>query len=177
MTPTQAQATIEGVVVRPLVRHEDQRGAFTETYRQEWFDGPAMLQGNRSDSAAGVLRGLHFHKRQSDYWLCLKGRLLCCLHDLRASSPTYQATQAVELDGDTTVGLYIPPGVVHGFLALEDSTLTYLVDNYYDGSDEFGVRWDDPVIGFDWPIGDPVLSERDSACGYIADLAAEDLPG
>jgi dTDP-4-dehydrorhamnose 3,5-epimerase len=66
--------------------------------------------------------------------------------------------------------------VVHRFGALEDSTLTYLVDNYYDGADEFGVRYDDPQIGFDWPIENPILSERDSVCPTIADLGDNQLP-
>jgi dTDP-4-dehydrorhamnose 3,5-epimerase len=168
---------IQGVVVRSLVRHGDTRGGFTETYRTEWFDGPPMLQGNRSDSAAGTIRGLHFHKHQSDYWLCLHGRLLVCLHDLRASSPTHGVTQGIVLTGDTRAGIYIPPGVLHGFGALEDSTLTYLVDNYYDATDEFGVRFDDPQVGFDWPIPQPILSERDRLCPTIDKLDPADLPG
>jgi dTDP-4-dehydrorhamnose 3,5-epimerase len=169
-------SNIDGVVIRPLTRHGDLRGGFVETYRKEWFDGPAMLQGNRSDSASGTIRGLHFHAKQADYWLCMKGRLLVCLHDLRRSSPTYGVTQGVVLTGDTEAGIYIPPGVLHGFGALEDSTLTYLVDNYYDGDDEFGVRYDDPQVGFDWPIEDPILSERDRTCPFVADLRPETLP-
>jgi dTDP-4-dehydrorhamnose 3,5-epimerase len=135
-----------------------------------------MVQGNRSDSAAGTIRGLHFHRKQADYWLCLKGRLLVCLHDVRPSSPTTGVTQGIILDGSTNAGIYIPPGVLHGFGALEDSTLTYLVDNFYDSTDEFGVRYDDPAIGFDWPISNPILSERDSQCPTIADLSPAELP-
>lgn len=167
---------IDGVVVRALTRHGDSRGGFTETYRQEWFGGPAMLQGNRSDSAAGTIRGLHYHHKQADYWLCMRGRLLVCLHDLRASSPTFGVTQGLVLDDSTSAGVYIPPGVIHGFGALEDSTLTYLVDNYYDGSDEFGVRYDDPKVGFDWPITDPILSARDAECAFIDELDRSVLP-
>jgi dTDP-4-dehydrorhamnose 3,5-epimerase len=167
---------IEGVVVRPLTRHGDSRGGFTETYRQEWFDGPVMVQGNRSDSAAGTIRGLHFHRRQADYWLCLSGRLLVCLHDLRTDSATTGVTQGLVLSDATDAGVYIPPGVAHGFAALEDSTLTYLVDSYYDASDEFGIAWDDPQVNFRWPITNPILSERDAQCPKIADLRAEDLP-
>lgn len=170
------ESAIDGVVVQPLTRHGDLRGGFTETYRSEWFDGPVMVQGNRSDSAAGTIRGLHFHRQQADYWLCLRGRLLVCLHDLRQSSPTRGVTQGIVLTGDTRAGIYIPPGVAHGFGALEDATLTYLVDNYYDASDEFGIRYDDPQIAFDWPMTDPILSERDRSCGMISDLDRADLP-
>jgi dTDP-4-dehydrorhamnose 3,5-epimerase len=169
-------SAIEGVVIRDLTRHGDSRGSFIETYRQEWFDGPPMLQGNRSDSVAGTIRGLHYHLQQADYWLCMRGRLLVCMHDLRASSPTRGVTQGIILDGSTSAGVYIPPGVAHGFGALEDSTLTYLVDRYYDSSDEYGIRYDDPAVGFDWPIEDPVLSERDLTCGFIADLDPATLP-
>ncbi|MCW2922199.1 MAG: rfbC [Thermoleophilia bacterium] len=161
---------IEGVVIRALTRHGDARGGFTETYRQEWFDGPAMLQGNRSDSAAGTIRGLHFHRKQADYWLCLKGTLLACLFDARPGSPTEGVTQGVVLTDATNAGIYIPPGVAHGFAALEDATLTYLVDNYYDGGDEFGVRWDDPEVAMDWGIVDPILSGRDAECETLAQL-------
>lgn len=161
---------ITGVVIRPLTRHGDARGGFTETYRQEWFDGPPMVQGNRSDSAAGTIRGLHFHRKQSDYWLCIKGTLLVCLYDARPGSPTEGVTQGIVLTDATNAGIYIPPGVAHGFAALEDVTLTYLVDNYYDGDDEFGVRWDDPDVAMDWGIVNPILSARDSECETISKL-------
>ena len=168
---------INGVVIRPLTRHGDSRGGFIETYRQEWFDGPVMVQGNRSDSAAGTIRGLHFHRTQSDYWLCLHGTLLVCVHDARPSSPTEGVTQGIVLDSSTNAGVYIPPGVAHGFAALEDSTLTYLVDNYYDGDDEFGVSWNDPAVAMDWGISSPILSDRDMSCPTIAELrAAGTLP-
>ncbi len=162
--------TIEGVVVHQMTRHEDERGAFTETWRQSWTPGPPMLQANRSDSVAGTIRGLHFHLRQADWWVCMRGRIVACLHDLRRSSGTRGTTMRVELPGDSSVGLYIPPGIAHGFGALEDSTLTYLVDRPYDAADEFGVRWDDPTIGFDWGIDTPILSQRDQENPLIADL-------
>jgi dTDP-4-dehydrorhamnose 3,5-epimerase len=174
VAPTTSE--IEGVVIRELKRHGDLRGGFTETYREEWFGGPPMLQGNRSDSAAGTIRGLHFHREQADYWLCMRGRLLVCLHDMRSASPTFGVTQGVVLTDETNAGIYIPPGVAHGFGALEDSTLTYLVDRYYDASDEFGVRYDDPKIAFDWPIEEPILSDRDRDCAFIADLDPALLP-
>lgn len=173
---TGVESRIEGVVVRPLTCHDDDRGGFTETYRSSWFDGPVMVQGNRSDSVAGVIRGLHFHRRQSDWWVCVRGRIVAVLHDLRRSSPTYGTTQGIELPGDSSLGIYIPPGVAHGFGAIEDSTLTYLVDHPYDSTDEFGIRYDDPVVAFDWPITDPILSDRDRECGFIADLDPSLLP-
>lgn len=169
------ESLIDGVVIRAITRHGDDRGSFAETYRQEWFEGPAMVQGNRSDSLAGTIRGLHFHRRQADYWLCVRGMILVGLHDVRPDSPTRGTTQGVLLSGDTSSGIYIPPGVAHGFAALEDSTLTYLVDHTYDGSDEFGVRWDDAEVGMFWGVTDPIVSERDANCPTLADLREQAL--
>ncbi len=138
------------VLVRPDV-HGDERGRFVETYRRSWFpDGREMVQGNRSEKQAGALVGLHFHLHQADYWYALRGRARVVLHDLRLGSATDGATEVIELDGDVDQGIYIPPGVAHGFAALTDILLTYLVDNYYDASDEHGLAWDDPMVGADW---------------------------
>ena len=153
---------IDGVVlVRPDV-HGDERGRFVETYRRSWFpDRPEMIQGNRSEKQAGAVVGLHFHLHQADYWYALRGRVRVVLHDLRVGSRTDGATEVIELDGDVDQGVYIPPGVAHGFSSLTDILLTYLVDNYYDDSDEHGLAWDDPAVGGDWGVTDPILSKRD----------------
>lgn len=134
--------------------------------------GACDAAGQPLDSAAGTVRGLHFHHRQSDYWLCVRGAILVCTHDARPGSPTQGVTQGLVLDGSTNAGVYIPPGVLHGFAALEDSTLTYLVDNYYDGSDKFGVRYDDPDVAMDWGVANPTLSGRDASCGTLVQLRA-----
>jgi dTDP-4-dehydrorhamnose 3,5-epimerase len=74
------------------------------------------------------------------------------------------------------VGLYIPPGVAHGFQALEDATLTYLVDRSYDPDDELGLAWDDPAVGAGWPLDDPILSDRDRSNPQRAAIAPGLLP-
>ena len=133
------------VLVRPDV-HGDERGRFVETYRRSWFpDRPEMIQGNRSEKQAGAVVGLHFHLHQADYWYALRGKVRVVLHDLRVGSRTDGATEVIDLDGDVDQGVYIPPGVAHGFASLTDILLTYLVDNYYDDSDEHGLAWDDPA--------------------------------
>jgi dTDP-4-dehydrorhamnose 3,5-epimerase len=91
------------------------------------------------------------------------GRARAVLHDLRTGSTTDGATEEIDLGGDEHLGLYIPPGVAHGFAALTDMTITYLVDGYYNPADECGVAWDDPDIDADWGVADPVLSGRDLA--------------
>lgn len=142
--------------------HGDERGRFVETYRRSWFPlGREMIQGNRSDKAAGAVVGLHYHLHQADYWLVTKGQARVVLHDLRDGSPTEGATLVLELTGDNNRGVFIPPGVAHGFSSLTDLTLTYMVDSYYNPEDELGVAWDDPDIGADWGVAEPVLSPRD----------------
>lgn len=136
--PEGTESPLPGVLVVPLRSFEDERGRFVETYREAWFpDRPAMLQSNRSDSKAGVLRGLHFHRKQADYWVVARGRIQVGLADLRPGSPTHLQAATFEL-GEADSGVYIPPGVAHGFLALNDAALTYQVDQHYDGSDELG---------------------------------------
>jgi dTDP-4-dehydrorhamnose 3,5-epimerase len=122
-----------------------------------------IVQTNRSDSRAGVLRGLHYHFRQVDYWYAPHGRIRVGLADLRSASPTYGASAVIEIGDGHDLGVFIPPGVAHGFYALTDATLTYLVDNYYDGTDEFGVAWDDPTLAVAWEAVAPILSGRDLA--------------
>ena len=166
--PTIDRCAIDDVlVVRPDL-HGDERGLFVETFRQEWLgpDAPTMVQGNRADRRAGSIVGLHFHLHQADYWYVPSGRARVVLHDLRPDSSTCGATVELDLGGEGDDdpdhrGVYIPPGVAHGFAALSDVTITYLVDGYYDPADELGVAWDDPAVGADWGIEDPVLSKRD----------------
>ena len=106
---------------------------------------------------------MHYHLHQADYWYVPFGTVRVVLHDLRAGSPTEGATQHTDLDGTDHRGIYIPPGVAHGFATLTDATITYLVDRHYDPDDELGLAWDDREIGADWGLTDPVLSDRDQA--------------
>jgi dTDP-4-dehydrorhamnose 3,5-epimerase len=129
-----------------------------------------MVQANRSDRTAGSVVGLHYHLHQADYWLCSLGEARVVLHDLRQGSPTEGSTQTVLISGDNGLGVFIPPGVAHGFASLTDLTLTYLVDSYYNPADELGVAWNDPEIGADWGIQNPVLSARDQANPWRADI-------
>jgi dTDP-4-dehydrorhamnose 3,5-epimerase len=159
--------TIAGVYVVEPSLHGDERGVFVETYRREWFpQGREMIQGNRADRQQGCIVGLHYHLHQADYWYVPFGRARVVLHDLRNGSRTDGATQTIDLgarpDGSHDHrGVFIPPGVAHGFASLTDMTITYLVDNYYNPADELGVAWDDPEIGADWGLNSPILSDRD----------------
>ncbi len=163
---------IKGVLTVHLRPFVDERGQFVETFRKEWFPFRSwdIIQSNRSDSVASVLRGLHFHKNQVDYWHVSRGSIRAGLVDLRLDSPSYLTTQTIDMHAEEPMGLYIPIGVAHGFLSLTDCTLNYIVDNYYDSSDEYGVAWNDPQINLDWGTDNPTISQRDRQNPLLEDL-------
>lgn len=175
MPTVEASNVVEGVIVVTPEVHGDERGVLVETYRRSWLPlGREMVQGNRSDKQAGAVVGLHFHLHQADYWYVPRGRAHVVLHDLRLGSPTDGATLELEIGDHDHRGMWIPPGVAHGFGAVTDLTMTYLVDQYYNPSDELGVAWDDPDIGASWgATAAPVLSSRDQANPSRASLAAD----
>jgi dTDP-4-dehydrorhamnose 3,5-epimerase len=178
MTAPMESPRIRGVYLVPLRAFTDDRGYFFESFRRSWIPGVRdMVQGNVSFSKAGVLRGLHYHLRQADFWLVPSGRVRAALYDLRRSSPTRGASEIVEMGEANPVGVYIPKGVAHGFCALADSFMTYLVDEYYDNTDEKGVRWDDPALGISWRIdGPPIVSPRDRDNPALSEISDGDLP-
>jgi dTDP-4-dehydrorhamnose 3,5-epimerase len=191
---------IPGVRFGTVQRHADERGAFRELWRastvgrierahagaSEGAD-PAFVQGNLSSSMAGVVRGLHLHRRQLDRWIIGSGRAFVALVDTRPLLEGAEAplVETRELAADDWV--QIPALVAHGFMALEPVDLVYLVTNEYDGSDEAGFAWDDALAAVPWPLpaptpdGRPILSERDRAnpslVELVARLRAEDGPG
>jgi dTDP-4-dehydrorhamnose 3,5-epimerase len=183
--PDRGGLTIPGVRVGHLDAHGDERGTFREVWRDSWYGpldvadaGPdrRFMQANVSTSAAGVLRGLHLHRRQLDHWVVLEGRAFVALVDARPllGGEALPRVATMELGRDGWVS--IPIGVAHGFLALEPLTLLYLVTGEYDGSDELGFAWDDPLAAVPWPPvattadGRPILSERDRANPSLAAL-------
>lgn len=170
---------IDGVQIATIKAYSDERGVFSEIFRQAWFPQVSWekLQSNRSLSKANVLRGLHYHFHQVDYWYVPQGEIRAVLVDIRPHSATFKQTQIVPMGGDNNIGLFIPVGVAHGFYAVTDCMLTYYVNNYYDNSDEFGVAWNDSTFGLDWGNdGAPLISERDANNPLLADIPAEAMP-
>lgn len=156
--------TIKDVYIVDPDRHGDERGVFIETYRRSWFPlGREMVQANRAERQAGSIVGLHYHLHQADYWTVPVGQARVVLHDLRQGSPTDGATLSMDLSAENALGVFIPPGVAHGFASTTKMTIAYMVDGYYNPTDELGVAWDDPEVGADWALSDPVLSSRDLA--------------
>lgn len=178
MTTIYPSKNIDGVYFADLKPYDDDRGRFLETFRKEWFPQRTWntVQANRSDSRAGVLRGLHYHFEQVDYWYVVRGQIRAALADIRPDSPTCGATETVEMNEDRHLGLFVPVGIAHGFLAIIDATLTYVVDNYYDSSDEYGVAWDDPQLAINWGTNRPTLSARDAANPPLSDIPVDQLP-
>jgi dTDP-4-dehydrorhamnose 3,5-epimerase len=179
-------SALEGVRFGAVARFGDLRGSFRELWRasrQPDFaeqltgrHGAQFVQANLSTSAVGVLRGLHYHRFQLDYWVVTSGRAFVALVDVRPviSGMGPAAVETRELGPDEWA--IIPAGVAHGFLALESLELLYLVTNEYDGRDELGFAWDDPAVGVAWPAvggtpgGLPILSNRDRSNPSLAAL-------
>jgi dTDP-4-dehydrorhamnose 3,5-epimerase len=165
--------TVPGVMRRSLARHDDRRGTLREAWRASWLeelDVEPLAQANHTISRAGALRGVHFHLRQTDLWVMLDGRGHVGLADIRdhlAGRDGPVRTLSLELSsGDC---LLIPVGVAHGLWALTDVSLLYLVTTEYDASDEHGFAWNDPTAGVSWPVGLPLLSERDQSAPTMAE--------
>src|SRR4051812_50117120 len=113
---------IAGVYIVPFRSFPDSRGYFFESYRRSWIPGVRdMVQGNCSFSQKGVLRGLHYHLKQADFWAVPSGHVRAALYDLRPSSPTRGTSMKIDMGQDHPIGLYIPRGVAHGFYAVEAS--------------------------------------------------------
>lgn len=151
--------TIPGVQLIDREAFIDVRGRFVEVFRASELP-EQFVQANHSKSVKGVLRGLHYHRHQSDLWYLVSGKVQVVLADLRVRGGVPEVAN-FELDGDNPVALYIPPGVAHGFAALTDVDLLYWVTTEYDPADEHGIAWDDPTLDVPWKVTDPHLSDRD----------------
>jgi dTDP-4-dehydrorhamnose 3,5-epimerase len=168
------QTLPEGVVLHPLASHRDERGSFTELFREEWATGIRPVQWNAVASEAAVLRGVHVHVRHADYLTVVRGRAIVGLRDLRAASATAGLATCIELSADAMAAIVIPTRVAHGFLFTEPSMHVYAVSHYWDVEDELGCHWADPELGIPWPAeaGEPRLSPRDAAAPPLKELLA-----
>ncbi len=163
------------LVVRPNVLVDD-RGSFTEVFRQDTFLQAGLpdifVQLNESRSTLGVLRGLHFQ------WEPPMGKLMRVTHgcaflvavDLRIGSPTLGRSFTVTLDAKDSGMLWAPAGFARGFCVLsETAVIEYLTTGVYNERAESAVRWDDPQVGIRWPVTEPVLSPRDSTAESLSE--------
>jgi len=163
-------AGMEGLTLVEPAAYGDSRGYFMETYQRDEYAAAgidvAFVQDNQSMSKKGVLRGLHFQKDnpQGKLVRVISGEIFDVAVDIRKGSPTYAKWYGVTLSDENRLQLYVPEGFAHGFLVLsETAVFVYKCTRFYDPSDEYGLRWDDPEINIQWPAeGLSVsLSEKD----------------
>ncbi|MGD9641758.1 MAG: dTDP-4-dehydrorhamnose 3,5-epimerase [Elusimicrobiales bacterium] len=164
------------VLIKPRV-FLDERGFFVENYKRSDFVAAGIaaefVQDNHSKSDKGVLRGLHYQRgaaAQGKLVRCINGAILDVGVDLRRGSATFGKWLATELSAVNAHMLYLPPGFAHGFLVLsETAEILYKCTVEYSPMDDAGVRWDDPEIGIEWDITDPILSAKDAGLPLLKD--------
>lgn len=156
----------------------DNRGWFYESYSQKKFEelgiDTVFVQDNRSFSVEkGTLRGLHCQTNpmaQTKLITCLRGEILDVAVDIRKDSPTYLQWQSVVLSGENKKMFYIPEGCLHGFLTLTDDVeVTYKVNRFYSAENDRSVRFDDPDLGVEWGVENPILSAKDAKAPLLKD--------
>ncbi len=164
------------VRVRPRV-FADERGQFMETFNARRFAeeagiGAQFVQDNESRSAKGVLRGLHYQvapHAQGKLVRVVKGAVLDVCVDLRRGSPMFGKHYKLRLDDVSNELLFIPGGMAHGFLSLADDTVfSYKCTAYYAPEAERTLLWNDPALGIEWGVEDPLVSLKDQAGSLLA---------
>ena len=162
VTPT----SLFGVLLLEPRRHDDERGYFLETFREQSYReagiGARFVQDNLSHSKKHVLRGLHFQRRQGKLVTVVRGEIYDVAVDIRPDSESFGAWLGSRLSASSHKQLYIPPGFAHGFCVLTDAAdVWYKTTDVYRPDEEGGILWNDPRIAIDWPVAEPILSPRD----------------
>lgn len=169
------------LILEPRVFH-DERGHFAETWHRERYRDAGIeadfVQDNVSYSRHGVLRGLHYQNPtpQGKLVSVLRGDVFDVAVDLRQGSSTFGEWVGVELSGENMRQVWIPEGFAHGFVVTaESAVLSYKCTNPYAPAHEWGLRWDDPEIGIEWPISRPVLSPKDAEAPLLREVSGAAL--
>jgi dTDP-4-dehydrorhamnose 3,5-epimerase len=166
-----------GIIVFEPDRFEDARGFFLESFEQERYCAFGIadnfVQDNHSRSMKNVLRGLHYtrNRPQAQIVTVIRGRIFDVVVDIRKDSPTFGKWFGIELSDEGPRQIYMAHGFAHGFCAISDiADLHYKVSQQYDPSDEGGLRWNDPDVGIQWPVVEPIVTVRDASYPKIRDL-------
>ncbi len=176
---TVSETELDGVLIIEPKVFGDNRGWFMETYSRRDFENAGItaefVQDNRSfSSKKGIIRGLHFQRNpmcQAKLLTCLKGEILDVAVDLRKDSPTYKKWISVKLTAENKKQIFIPKGFAHGFLTLTDDVeIMYKCDELYSPECDGGIRFDDPEIGVEWDVENPILSEKDKNAPFLKDI-------
>jgi dTDP-4-dehydrorhamnose 3,5-epimerase len=171
-------AVPEVLLIEPDV-HQDARGFFLESFHQRKYaeggiPGP-FVQDNHSHSLRGTLRGLHAQRThpQGKLVRAVRGEMFDVAVDVRRGSPTFAKWVGAVLSERNFRQLYIPPGFVHGFCVISDEVeVEYKCTDFYAPGDEITVAWNDPEIGVEWPVKEPILSPKDAAAPKLAELTS-----
>jgi len=169
-------------IIKPEAFH-DQRGYFMETYHKDKYKQLGLkthfVQDNLSYSVRGTLRGLHYqHPRgQAKLVQVIKGEIFDVILDIRRGSPTFGQWMGASLSDENKRQFYVPEGFAHGFCVLSDTALVhYKCSDFYAQESEGGILWRDPGMGIEWPIPDPLLSEKDRSFPCLRDVPISRLP-
>lgn len=177
--PERIGTNIQGLVALEPAVHGDHRGFLTETYsepawRELGIEGPFVQENHSRSTQKGTLRGLHFQTApgQGKLVRCARGSIFDVAVDLRRDSPTFGQWEGHVLDDERHRQLWVPIGFAHGFQVLSEvADVAYKLTSLYDPETESQIAWDDPDIGIEWPLPDPLLSERDKKAPRLADVA------
>jgi dTDP-4-dehydrorhamnose 3,5-epimerase len=169
-------------IVEPAV-FGDARGYFYESFNAEKYAALGIharfVQSNVSRSARGVLRGLHYQwpNPQGKLVGVLEGEVYDVAVDIRHGSPTFGRWTAAMLTADNKRQFWIPEGFAHGFCVVSDyATFVYQCTALYDRAADAGIRWNDAQLAIDWPVAEPLLSDKDKGTPFLADVPADRLP-
>ncbi|WP_077329105.1 dTDP-4-dehydrorhamnose 3,5-epimerase [Virgibacillus siamensis] len=172
------ETKLPGVLIIEPAVFEDNRGFFMESYNQNKFAEKGIqnqfVQDNHSLSAAkGVLRGLHYQANpmaQAKLVRCTRGEIFDVAVDIRKDSPTFGQWTGITLSAGNKKQLLVPKGFAHGFCTLtENVEVMYKVDAFYSPEHDKGIRWNDPDIAVDWPVDEPILSEKDQHQPFLSE--------
>ena len=175
------KTAIDGLLILEPKVFADHRGFFYESYSQKTLAATGVdtvfVQDNHSKSVKGALRGLHFQRgkfAQAKLVRCTAGEVYDVAVDLRRDSPTFKKWAGVTLSAENKKQFYIPKGFAHGFAVLSDTAeFQYKCDAYYAPGEELGILWNDPELAIDWPINDPIISEKDKKNPLLKDYRTE----
>lgn len=177
------ETELPGVLIIEPAVFKDPRGYFMETYHKSKFSeiglDRAFVQDNHSHSVRGTLRGLHYQleKPQAKLVYVIRGEIFDVAVDIRKGSPTFGKWVGVTLSDRNHKQIFIPEGFAHGLCVLSDSAdVIYKCTDLYAPGDEYGILWSDPGIGIEWPVENPLLSDKDKVCPELNNAPLSNLP-
>ena len=177
------ETSLNGVRIIDLKAHEDQRGFFMEYYHWNRYNqlgiSQRFVQDNLSFSMQNTLRGLHYQLKtpQAKLVQAVTGEIYDVAVDIRVGSATYGKWTGVHLSGENKRQMYIPEGFAHGFCVLSQTAhVLYKCSDFYSPEDEGGISWADSDIAIDWPVQNPIISEKDRNFPRLSELPPEKLP-